>query len=146
MVRMGAVGGASNANGSHSHHRRSSSFFAQLPDSSNNNSSMDVQKKNVPTSPRATNHHQAVNNFDDFFSKPEGKSFLVQTIVHAADLSSQSLKQEFAEDWGRRITAEFTAQAELERAKQLPISVPVCSTDVDFYKSQVFFIRQIALP
>lgn len=122
--------GASPASHHGNHHRRSSSFFSAVPESDN--------LKRVPNSPK--------NAREDLFSKPEGKSLLVRTIVHAADLSSQTLKQEFAEDWGRRITEEFTAQAGVERLKNLPVSVPVCNTELEFYKSQVFFIRQIALP
>jgi len=117
------------------HHRRRSSSFTSV-------SALDTEavapvKRHMP-SPK--------NAFDAFFEKPEGKSLLVRSIVHASDLSGQTLKIEFAEDWGRRITAEFSAQAEVERSMGLTVSVPVCNSEADFCKSQVFFIRQIVLP
>lgn len=80
------------------------------------------------------------------FESSEGTSLFVRSVVHTSDLSSQTLKFEYAEDWGRRITAEFAAQADVERLRFLPVSVPLCSNELDFYKSQIFFIRQIVMP
>ncbi len=76
----------------------------------------------------------------------EARLMLCETIVHTADLSSQTFPFHLAETWGRRLSEEFKNQARLEAEAGVKVSVPVFSSDVDFYKSQLFFCKKILLP
>lgn len=76
----------------------------------------------------------------------EARLMLCETIVHTADLSSQTFPFHLAESWGKRLSEEFKNQARLEAEAGVKVTVPVFSSDVDFYKSQLFFCKKILLP
>lgn len=86
----------------------------------------------------------AVDAFDP--EDDAGILLLCGSIVHAADLSSQTLPFDLATPWGRAISREFLAQADVERSLGLKESVPIWRDDRSFYAGQSFFCRQLVLP
>eukprot|EP00899_Mesostigma_viride_P024680 jgi/Mesvir1/5397/Mv15470-RA.2 len=74
--------------------------------------------------------------------------FLLQTILHAADLSGQVMPKHLAAAWGERAIAEFRNQAELEEAKGLPVAASMANLDSDVLvaRVQMSFVRYVVLP
>lgn len=80
------------------------------------------------------------------FANESGKLLLCKSMLHAADLSGQTLPMSLASDWGRRVVREFSLQAKVEAEHALPPTVPVITNELEFYKSQTFFIGKIVAP
>jgi hypothetical protein len=87
---------------------------------------------------------RAVDAFDE--EDEAGIMLLCGTIVHAADLSSQTLPFELATPWGRRIAQEFISQGEKEKAAGLKVTTPIWKDDKSFYAGQSFFCRTFVIP
>ncbi len=76
----------------------------------------------------------------------EDHMFLLETIIHCADLSGQVLVTHLALEWGRRVLQEFKNQAVLEESLELPITFLQESNEVEIMKGQAFFITSIVQP
>ncbi len=72
--------------------------------------------------------------------------FLLETVIHCADLSGQVLATHLALDWGRRVLQEFKNQAVLEESLGLPITFSQESDEVEVMKGQLFFLTNIVQP
>jgi high affinity cAMP-specific and IBMX-insensitive 3',5'-cyclic phosphodiesterase 8 len=92
----------------------------------------------------AAPHALAVDAFDP--DDEVGRLLFCGAVVHAADLSSQTLPMDLAVPWGRRIAAEFLAQGRLEQERGLKVSVPLWTDDKSFFAGQSYFCRQIVAP
>jgi hypothetical protein len=81
-----------------------------------------------------------------FTDRPEDRIFLMETVVHCADLSGQVLTTHLALEWGRRVLQEFRNQAAKEESLQLPVSFVRDSSDLEQMKGQIFFVNKIVAP
>lgn len=74
--------------------------------------------------------------------------FYLPLLLHAADLSGSAKSRQVAEQWSRLITEEFIRQHELEGKNGLPVTpyYKDLHLPVNFYKSEVGFLRGIVLP
>jgi hypothetical protein len=76
------------------------------------------------------------------------KLFLLDTIVHAADLSNPSKPRSIAMSWTKRVCEEFWAQGDQERSLGLQVS-PLCDRGTGVKsvpRSQLGFINFVVLP
>ncbi|CAN0108656.1 unnamed protein product, partial [Phaeothamnion confervicola] len=78
--------------------------------------------------------------------KSEDRAFLLETIVHCADLSGQVMSTHLALEWGRRILQEFKNQAAIEEAAGLPVTFVRNSDEGELMKGQLFFLSKIITP
>jgi len=76
------------------------------------------------------------------------RQFLVDVVVHAADISAQVYVWEVAQKWEERINREFVLQVEKERARGITPSSFMAELDQPMkrYKSQLFFCDIILKP
>merc|ERR1719494_292692 len=76
------------------------------------------------------------------------RQFLVDVVVHAADISAQVYAWEVAKKWEERINREFVTQVEKERARGLTPSSFMAELDQPMkrFKSQLFFCDVILKP
>jgi len=76
------------------------------------------------------------------------RQFLVDVVVHAADISAQVYVWEVAKKWEERINREFVTQVEKERARGLTPSSFMAELDQPMkrFKSQLFFCDVILKP
>jgi len=76
------------------------------------------------------------------------RQFLVDVVVHAADISAQVYVWDVARKWEERITREFVLQVEKERAMGLTPSSFMAELDQPMkrFKSQLFFCDVILKP
>jgi len=78
----------------------------------------------------------------------ERKLFLLDTVVHMADLSNPCKPRGIAVNWSKRVCEEFWMQGDLERTLGLQIS-PLCDRVVGMQgmpKSQIGFIDFVVTP
>mmetsp|Transcript_5958 Transcript_5958/g.9447 ORF Transcript_5958/g.9447 Transcript_5958/m.9447 type:complete len:245 (+) Transcript_5958:3-737(+) len=73
------------------------------------------------------------------------KAILLDTLLHAADISNQTKPFETASQWTDRVLEEFFAQGDEEARIGVPIS-QLCDRNTDIPKSQIGFIKFIVLP
>jgi len=108
-----------------------------------NSSNLIKNSSSVPASSfNEIEHSSIIAGFTD----DDGKLMIVKQIIHASDLSGQTLPFQFAKEWGRRVILEFTNQAKIEASKKIPITVPLINNELEFAKSQSFFIGKICIP
>jgi hypothetical protein len=53
---------------------------------------------------------------------PSDREQLLEVLVHACDLSGQTMKNELAAEWGNRVLTEFIQQAKYEEANGVPVA------------------------
>jgi len=78
----------------------------------------------------------------------ERKMFLLETVLHAADISNPSKPKPIMLGWTLRVLSEFWAQGDKERQLGLEVS-PLCDRETGMAsvpKGQVGFINFVALP
>mmetsp|Transcript_2728 Transcript_2728/g.3576 ORF Transcript_2728/g.3576 Transcript_2728/m.3576 type:complete len:808 (-) Transcript_2728:146-2569(-) len=106
--------------------------------------------KHVEKLTRCLNSVQSETSGQPPFSpeNPEDRVLLATMIVHAADLSGQCLKRELADDWGRRISKEFTHQSERESLLGLPVTTFMVGLDDEtkFNTLQFNFLANVLHP
>jgi len=80
--------------------------------------------------------------------KPSTRQFLVDVVVHAADISAQVYVWEVARKWEARINREFVLQVQKEKANGITPSPFMLELDLPTkrYKSQLFFCDVILKP
>jgi hypothetical protein len=80
--------------------------------------------------------------------KEEDRQFMIDLLTHSSDLSAQVLPFEFAFAWERRITQEFSEQAQLEAELGLPVSAFMQNLDDPTvrFKNHLNYIDYIASP
>jgi len=87
---------------------------------------------------------------DEAFDVEESnaRQFLVDVVVHAADISAQVYFWEVAQKWEARINREFVLQVQKEKANGITPSPFMLELDVPMkrYKSQLFFCDVILKP
>ena len=70
----------------------------------------------------------------------------LKLIIHAADIGHSAKEQALHHRWSSLITEEFFNQGELEKSKNYPVSM-YCDKDTTIVpKSQIGFLKNIALP
>lgn len=76
------------------------------------------------------------------------RQLLVDTVIHAADISAQVYTWEVAQQWEERINREFRMQVEKEKVLGLTPNSFMAELDdpVKRYKSQLFFCEAILKP
>jgi len=78
----------------------------------------------------------------------ERKLFLLETVIHAADISNPCKPRHIMLGWTRRVLAEFWAQGDEERRLGLEVS-PLCDREQgmsNVAKGQLGFINFVVLP
>mmetsp|Transcript_23624 Transcript_23624/g.62289 ORF Transcript_23624/g.62289 Transcript_23624/m.62289 type:complete len:567 (-) Transcript_23624:98-1798(-) len=78
----------------------------------------------------------------------EKKMFLLETVVHAADISNPCKPRQIMLAWTRRVLSEFWAQGDEERRLRLEVS-PLCDREsgmVSVPKGQLGFINFVVMP
>lgn len=81
-------------------------------------------------------------------TSPQDRQFVVNVLIHSADLSGQVFPTVIAKDWEERIAREFSAQAEVEKKMDIPVA-PFMQNLNDPYtraKLQVNFIDFVLSP
>jgi len=94
-----------------------------------------------PSSPKGQAGLQPQEKLDD-------KLFLLDTLLHAADLSNPAKPREIALAWSRRVNEEFWLQGDEERRLGLAIS-PMCDREAGMAvipQSQLGFINFVVRP
>lgn len=74
------------------------------------------------------------------------RTFLVKTVVHAADLSGQTFPKPIALKWSNMVSKEFAFQALLEQAESLPVSFNDVDDPLQMVEGQYFFAHKIVYP
>ena len=65
---------------------------------------------------------QKLKKSDASLTDPENRKRLQHTLVHAADLSAQTLSWPLAQRWGQLVQEEFATQSQRERELGLPLT------------------------
>jgi len=97
-------------------------------------------------------HGQHVQLMSEFSMKPDKpaaqRQFLVEVVIHTADIGNPMMPSELATRWSRSVSAEFAAQADEEEKLGLPVTpfmVGLKDTKAAA-KSQVGFIDFVIQP
>jgi CheY-like chemotaxis protein len=78
---------------------------------------------------------------------PEDRRQLVNTVLHAMDLSNVAYPWAECVPWARRVGAEFAEQVTKEKAQSLPVSVFMdVNGDLQLAKLQVGFVSFVIKP
>ncbi|GMH46197.1 hypothetical protein BSKO_14165 [Bryopsis sp. KO-2023] len=85
-------------------------------------------------------------DFTNIFSSAEDRVFLLNMLLHCADISNPVKPLEICKKWADRVLGEFFRQGDLEREKGLSIS-PMCNRETTSKAaSQINFIEFIVAP
>ncbi len=76
----------------------------------------------------------------------ENQQLILNQCIHTSDLSNPAKIPQVYEKWCDLIFLEFFNQGDLERQKEMPISMLCDRTTVKINKSQVGFINFVVLP
>lgn len=74
------------------------------------------------------------------------RTFLVKTIVHAADLSGQVLPKELALKWGNMVVKEFAYQSLMEESENMPSTFSSINNALAMVEGQYSFSSRLVLP
>jgi hypothetical protein len=74
------------------------------------------------------------------------RDFIMEQILHYADLINPAKPFKIAQEWAERICSEFYSQGDEERAMSLPVSFGCNKYEKDLSEFQVSFINGIILP
>ena len=83
---------------------------------------------------------------DCIYDKPDDRQFILNVILHAADISNAVKPFKTYEKWAHRVLGEFFNQGDMERARGVPISPMMDSSSTNAASSQINFIEFIFAP
>ncbi|EEH60719.1 uncharacterized protein MICPUCDRAFT_4522, partial [Micromonas pusilla CCMP1545] len=78
--------------------------------------------------------------------EPDDRQFILNVILHAADISNAVKPFKTYEKWAHRVLGEFFNQGDMERARGVPISPMMDSSSTNAASSQINFIEFIVAP
>lgn len=97
---------------------------------------------------RHAEHIKSLEAFDKDSDDSGGLTFLLETVLHAADISNPAKPQQHMLGWTKRVTEEFWSQGDEETRLDLEIS-PLCDREDGMKtvpKGQIGFISFVVLP
>jgi len=80
------------------------------------------------------------------YSKKEDRTFLLEMLVHFADVSNPAKPSNISFKWTHLVVEEFFRQGDLERSKGLTIGPMLDRNDTNIAKSQRGFIQYVIRP
>ena len=80
------------------------------------------------------------------YEKSEDKMIILSMALKCADIGHSAKSREIHQKWTNLVMEEFFNQGDIEKSKDLPISMYCDRNDTDIPKSQAGFIKNICIP
>jgi hypothetical protein len=77
---------------------------------------------------------------------PEVRLDLLKMIIHTADIGHSAKETRIHKKWSKLLSKEFFHQGDIEKDRQKPVSMYCDRDKTIFSKSQIGFLKNIALP
>ena len=89
---------------------------------------------------------RAINLNDLEYEKSEDKAIILSMALKISDISHSAKPKDLHLKWTRLITEEFFLQGDLEKERNLPVSMFCDRHDSNLPKSQIGFLKSICVP